>query len=255
MSVSMGRYVSWTERILGSTWQLQWAKYFSKIDLRSGLSPTSSERKGEKFVWTDERQESIEELKRRLVSAPILTHPSSSGVFQYTVMPSKKAWLCFDATWKIKEAKGTTLCVPNDQALPREGYDGSLIVLQYYSSSLPTIIVGILASKAAPFRALYGFAIQRVKTFWDQGHAQSSIHLSLRFLERIGEVSVSSGASSQFSLICLCLEPESILDRQERVMRNKSFPYCEDSLTNRPEREATWETKSLCDLVILYFFV
>ncbi|GJU62879.1 hypothetical protein Tco_1244714 [Tanacetum coccineum] len=28
-------------------------------------------RKGEKFVWTDERNESFEELKQRLVSAPI----------------------------------------------------------------------------------------------------------------------------------------------------------------------------------------
>ncbi|GJT44128.1 putative reverse transcriptase domain-containing protein [Tanacetum coccineum] len=39
-------------------------------------------RKGEKFVWMDERQESFEELKWRLVSAPILTLPSSSGGFQ-----------------------------------------------------------------------------------------------------------------------------------------------------------------------------
>nr|GFC20875.1 retrotransposon protein, putative, Ty3-gypsy subclass [Tanacetum cinerariifolium] len=36
-------------------------------------------RKGEKSVWTDEREESFEELKRRLVSAPILTLPSGSG--------------------------------------------------------------------------------------------------------------------------------------------------------------------------------
>nr|GFB90930.1 reverse transcriptase [Tanacetum cinerariifolium] len=38
-------------------------------------------RKGEKFVWTDEREESFEELKRRLVSALILTLPSSFGGF------------------------------------------------------------------------------------------------------------------------------------------------------------------------------
>nr|GFC31642.1 DNA/RNA polymerases superfamily protein [Tanacetum cinerariifolium] len=36
-------------------------------------------RKGEKFVWTDEGEESFEELKWRLVSAPILTLPSGSG--------------------------------------------------------------------------------------------------------------------------------------------------------------------------------
>ncbi|GJS61656.1 retrotransposon protein, putative, ty3-gypsy subclass [Tanacetum coccineum] len=36
-------------------------------------------RKGEKFAWTDERNESFEELKRRLVSALILTLPSGSG--------------------------------------------------------------------------------------------------------------------------------------------------------------------------------
>ncbi|GJS41650.1 retrotransposon protein, putative, ty3-gypsy subclass [Tanacetum coccineum] len=47
-------------------------------------------RKGEKFVWTDERQESFEELKRRLVSAPILTLPSGSGGFQIYSDASKK---------------------------------------------------------------------------------------------------------------------------------------------------------------------
>ncbi|GKB29451.1 putative reverse transcriptase domain-containing protein [Tanacetum coccineum] len=60
-------------------------------------------RKGEKFVWTDERQESFEELKRRLVSAPILTLPSVSVVFQIYIDASKKGFgLCFDAkTWKV----------------------------------------------------------------------------------------------------------------------------------------------------------
>ncbi|GKA12004.1 hypothetical protein Tco_0691550 [Tanacetum coccineum] len=47
-------------------------------------------RKGEKFVWKDERQESFEELKWRLVSAPILTLPSGSGSFQIYMMPRRK---------------------------------------------------------------------------------------------------------------------------------------------------------------------
>ncbi|GJW20980.1 putative reverse transcriptase domain-containing protein [Tanacetum coccineum] len=51
-------------------------------------------RKGEKFVWTDERNESFEELKRRLVSAPILTLPHQvSVVFQYTVCIEERSKL------------------------------------------------------------------------------------------------------------------------------------------------------------------
>ncbi|GJY96474.1 putative reverse transcriptase domain-containing protein, partial [Tanacetum coccineum] len=56
---------------------------------------TSGRKKGEKFVWTDERQESFEELKRRLVSAPILTLPSGSGGFQIYSDASKKAAVVF----------------------------------------------------------------------------------------------------------------------------------------------------------------
>ncbi|GJR69134.1 retrotransposon protein, putative, ty3-gypsy subclass [Tanacetum coccineum] len=48
----------------------------------------------EKFVWTDEHQESFEELKRRLVSAPILTLPSGSGGFQIYIDASKKGLGC-----------------------------------------------------------------------------------------------------------------------------------------------------------------
>nr|GFB66056.1 putative reverse transcriptase domain-containing protein [Tanacetum cinerariifolium] len=49
---------------------------FSKL----ALPLTQLMRKGEKFVWTDEREKSFEELKWRLVSAPILTLPSEKMV-------------------------------------------------------------------------------------------------------------------------------------------------------------------------------
>ncbi|GKA89231.1 reverse transcriptase [Tanacetum coccineum] len=61
---------------------------------RLALPLTQLMRKGEKFVWTDERQESFEELKRRLVSAPILTLPSSSGGFHIYSDASKKGLGC-----------------------------------------------------------------------------------------------------------------------------------------------------------------
>ncbi|GKD38433.1 putative reverse transcriptase domain-containing protein, partial [Tanacetum coccineum] len=38
-------------------------------------------------------------------------------------------------------------------------------------------------------------------------------------------------------------EPESILDRQERVMRNKVIPFVKILGKNYPEREAIWETE------------
>nr|GFC19912.1 hypothetical protein [Tanacetum cinerariifolium] len=43
---------------------------------RLALPLTKLIRKGEKFVWNEEREKSFEELKQRLVSAPVLTLPS-----------------------------------------------------------------------------------------------------------------------------------------------------------------------------------
>nr|GFC72645.1 hypothetical protein [Tanacetum cinerariifolium] len=38
-------------------------------------------------------------------------------------------------------------------------------------------------------------------------------------------------------------EPEAILDRQGRVMRNKNIPFVKILWRSHPEREATWETE------------
>nr|GFB52582.1 hypothetical protein [Tanacetum cinerariifolium] len=51
-------------------------------------------RKGEKFVWNEEREKSFEELKQRLVSAPVLTLPSGSCEFQIYSDASKKGLGC-----------------------------------------------------------------------------------------------------------------------------------------------------------------
>ncbi|GJV45088.1 retrotransposable element Tf2 [Tanacetum coccineum] len=50
-------------------------------------------------------------------------------------------------------------------------------------------------------------------------------------------------------------EPESILDRQERVMRNKVIPFVKILWKNHPEREATWETEESMRASYPYFFV
>nr|GFC88011.1 putative reverse transcriptase domain-containing protein [Tanacetum cinerariifolium] len=51
-------------------------------------------RKGEKFVWNEEREKSFEELKQRLVFAPVLTLPSGLGGFQIYSYASKKGLGC-----------------------------------------------------------------------------------------------------------------------------------------------------------------
>nr|GEV52283.1 putative reverse transcriptase domain-containing protein [Tanacetum cinerariifolium] len=57
---------------------------------RLALPLTKLMRKGKKFVWNEEREKSFEELKKRLVFAPILTLPSGSGGFQIYSDASKK---------------------------------------------------------------------------------------------------------------------------------------------------------------------
>ncbi|GJR49396.1 putative nucleotidyltransferase, ribonuclease H [Tanacetum coccineum] len=49
-------------------------------------------------------------------------------------------------------------------------------------------------------------------------------------------------------------EPESILDRQERVMRNKVIPFVKILWKNHPEREATWETEESMRASYPHFF-
>nr|GEW45072.1 retrotransposon protein, putative, Ty3-gypsy subclass [Tanacetum cinerariifolium] len=54
--------------------------------------------------------------------------------------------------------------------------------------------------------------------------------------------------------LSLAEEPEKILDRQERVMRNKTIPFVKILWKNHPEREATWETKESIRASYLHFF-
>nr|GFA81771.1 putative reverse transcriptase domain-containing protein [Tanacetum cinerariifolium] len=61
---------------------------------RLALPLTKLMRKGKKFVWNEEREKSFEELKKRLVSAPILTLPSCYGDFHIYSDASKKGLGC-----------------------------------------------------------------------------------------------------------------------------------------------------------------
>nr|GEZ55417.1 hypothetical protein [Tanacetum cinerariifolium] len=69
---------------------LRFVEGFSRL----ALPLTKLMRKGEKFVWKEEQEKSFEELKQRLVSAPVLTLPSGSGGFQIYSDASKKGLGC-----------------------------------------------------------------------------------------------------------------------------------------------------------------
>ena len=55
---------------------------------------TSLTQKGAKFEWTKKCEDSFQELKKRLVSAPILTIPSSGGGFTIYSDASRKGLGC-----------------------------------------------------------------------------------------------------------------------------------------------------------------
>ncbi|GJZ64162.1 retrotransposon protein, putative, ty3-gypsy subclass [Tanacetum coccineum] len=98
--------------------------------------------------------------------------------------------------------------------------------------------------KVSPFRG--------VKRFGIKGKLSPRFIGPFEILERIGEVSYRLALPPQFSL---SEEPESILDRQERVTRNKVIPFVKILWKNHPEREATWETEESMRASYPYFFV
>nr|GFA81877.1 hypothetical protein [Tanacetum cinerariifolium] len=78
-------------------------------------SVTKLMRKGEKFVWNEEREKRFEELKHRLVSALVLTLPSGSGGFQIYSDASKKGLGC------ILMQHGKVIAYASRQLKPYEG--------------------------------------------------------------------------------------------------------------------------------------
>nr|GFB22915.1 hypothetical protein [Tanacetum cinerariifolium] len=71
-------------------------------------------RKGEKFVWNEEREKSFEELKRRLVSSLVLTLPSGIGGYQIYSDASKKGLGCVlmqHADVLSRKNSGTMACL------------------------------------------------------------------------------------------------------------------------------------------------
>nr|GEW00450.1 retrotransposon protein, putative, Ty3-gypsy subclass [Tanacetum cinerariifolium] len=78
-------------------------------------------RKGEKFVWKEDREKSFEELKRRLVSSLILTLPSWTDGYKFIVMRQRKVLAAFLCNMRRLELVEVELVVRGS-----EGYVASL---------------------------------------------------------------------------------------------------------------------------------
>ncbi|GJT42812.1 putative nucleotidyltransferase, ribonuclease H [Tanacetum coccineum] len=105
--------------------------------------------------------------------------------------------------------------------------------------------------KVSPFRG--------VKRFGIKGKLSPRFIGPFEILECIGEVLYRRALPPQLSHIqpemSLSEEPESILDRQERVMRNKVIPFVKILWKNHLEHEATWETEESMRTSYPHFFV
>nr|GFB26504.1 putative reverse transcriptase domain-containing protein [Tanacetum cinerariifolium] len=342
--------------------------------LRLALPLTKLKMKGEKFAWNKEREKSFEELKKRLVFAPILTLPSGSGGFQIYSDASKKGLGCVLMQHGKKELNMRQRCwleLLKDYDTNIQYHPGKANVVADALSSKSRMLANLqmepeiikdlecmyielcirvefaynnswhASIKAAPYELLYGRKYRepicwnevserviegpelieatnekvvvakeklkesrsRQKSYADRHRRSLEFNpgdrvflkvspcrgvrrfrikgkLSPRFigpfeiLDRVGEVFYRLALPRQLSHIhnvfhvsllrgykyhplhvvsypldqirkdlSLAEEPEKILDRQERVMRNKTFPFVKILWKNHPEREATWETE------------
>ncbi|GJU63063.1 putative reverse transcriptase domain-containing protein [Tanacetum coccineum] len=104
--------------------------------------------------------------------------------------------------------------------------------------------------KAAPFSFSMVENVEHT-ICWDEvgaspqlSHVHDVFHVSLLRGYHYHPLHVTSYPFDQIQPdMSLSEEPKSILDRQERVMRNKVIPFVKILWKNHPEREATWETE------------
>nr|GFB40363.1 putative reverse transcriptase domain-containing protein [Tanacetum cinerariifolium] len=111
--------------------------------------------------------------------------------------------------------------------------------------------------KAAPYELLYG---QKCTTPICWNEVGEHVIKGSKLIEVTNEkVTVAKKKFNKLDQIredlSLVKEPEKILDRQERVMRNKTIPFVKILWKNHLERETTWETEESMRASYPHFFL
>ncbi|GJR08160.1 reverse transcriptase [Tanacetum coccineum] len=322
---------------------------------RLALPLTKLMRKGEKFVWNEEREKSFEELKQRLVSSPILTLPSGSGGFQIYSDASKKGLGCVLMQHGKVIAYASRQLKPYEVNYPTHDLELAAVVfalkiwrhylygescdiftdhksLKYiftqrelnmrqrrwlellkdydtniqYHPRVKQIVVADALSRSrvwiadqdsqkdeteksgkgslTPSRSIDDRGLMSpfsIQSMFEKMYPTSQATLLVEWViaRPVRDSCFESGTKYPWILFTIGLpwnseestsypgvvvdrltksahfrptiredlsyteEPESILDRQDRVMRNKTIPFVKILWKNHPEREATWETE------------
>ncbi|XP_077222075.1 uncharacterized protein LOC143855912 [Tasmannia lanceolata] len=114
---------------------------------------TKLTRKGVKFIWTKECEESFQTLKKRLVSAPVLALPTPTGGFANVVA---------DALSRKTSGTLARMLTTQKHLLQEGNWDQHLPLVEFsYNNSYHSSI------ESAPYEALYGKRC-RTPTCWDE---------------------------------------------------------------------------------------
>ncbi|GKE81578.1 retrotransposon protein, putative, ty3-gypsy subclass, partial [Tanacetum coccineum] len=139
---------------------------------------------------------------------------------------------------------------------------GELVLSSVHHFILKPMVVGIKGKLSprfiGPFEILerIGEVSYRLALPPQLSHVHDVFHVSLLRGYHYHPLHVASYPFDQIQPdMSLSEEPESILDRQERVMRNKVIPFVKILWKNHPERKATWETEESMRASYPHFFV
>ncbi|GJZ13546.1 hypothetical protein Tco_0548776 [Tanacetum coccineum] len=230
---------------------------------RLALPLTKLMRKGEKFVWNEEREKSFEELKQRLVSRLFLLSHLVQVDFRFTVMLLRKNGsglvLRVEPILNFKDQDKAQKDAENLSKLFR------ILIRDSNRDTRFTFVFGEVYRKLGEPGLMSVNVILEVLRMIEGDYEKVAVarEKGLRML-RLCQKSYAGQASQSIRVqpggykyhplhvisypfdqiredLSYTEEPESILDRQDRVMRNKTISFVKILWRNHPEREATWE--------------